>query len=349
MNDGIPYKINTGEDAESLICQALLTGKTEAAVELCLKDERYADAVIIAMTGGPELLARTQYRYLKKRDGYLANIISALVTDDWSGVVGQCSTDSWKEALAATLTHAKQQLPELCDRLGERLQSEGGTASIHSAILCFICAGNVEKLVDYWPTPDTTPGKDRQQQITDLQDLVEIVMLLQKALELQGRNTAASGKLASLLTRYAGLLVAQGALSSALSYLGPSDDENVVDLRERLYYSLGHKQQQQQSYAASQQQQQRGSVPSNRYVQQQPRTSIPNNSFSSPVSSGFNTSFPGQPLPVQPAQSWMQSQAPAQSWNQPPPQTMQPPAAAPNVGPPTMAHPPRPSSVGSQG
>lgn len=36
---------------EGLITQALLLGNTEAAVELCLKAKRFADAIIIAMTG----------------------------------------------------------------------------------------------------------------------------------------------------------------------------------------------------------------------------------------------------------------------------------------------------------
>lgn len=50
-NDEIPYKIQTSEDNEGLICQALLTGNIEAAVELCLESNRTADAIIIATTG----------------------------------------------------------------------------------------------------------------------------------------------------------------------------------------------------------------------------------------------------------------------------------------------------------
>lgn len=50
-NDEIPYKIRTGEDSDGLICQALLTGNIEAAVELCFESGRTADAIIIAGTG----------------------------------------------------------------------------------------------------------------------------------------------------------------------------------------------------------------------------------------------------------------------------------------------------------
>jgi len=38
-------------DTEGLICQALLTGNTEAAVEICMSAERYTDAIIIAISG----------------------------------------------------------------------------------------------------------------------------------------------------------------------------------------------------------------------------------------------------------------------------------------------------------
>lgn len=331
----IPYKIPTGDDTESLIGQALLTGRREAAVELCLADGRYADAIIIAMTGGSELLARTQCRYLQRQRGYLANIISALVTDDWSGVVAQCTTDSWREALAATLTHATDQMPALCEQLGERLQTEaldgGERTALESAILCYICAGNVEKLVESWQ-------KDGAEvDIADLQELVEIVMVLQKALELQGRHsTGASGRLADLLTRYAGLLAAQGALGSALAYLGPSVDPQVVDLRERLYYSLGHK----QAYATAarsqhnqQPQQQQLSQPQSRFAPQQPQQPQQRASFASqgplvypgaavPQANQWNTA-PMQSAPVQPA------------WNAP-----MIPAAVPVGLPPNGAAPP---------
>jgi hypothetical protein len=45
-------------------------------------------------------------------------IISALVTEDWSQVIGACEVDSWKEALAAALTYAKnEEFPALCGKM----------------------------------------------------------------------------------------------------------------------------------------------------------------------------------------------------------------------------------------
>jgi len=50
--------------------------------------------------------------------GCLSMIISALVTEDWSQVIGACEVDSWKEALAAALTYAKnEEFPALCGKM----------------------------------------------------------------------------------------------------------------------------------------------------------------------------------------------------------------------------------------
>ncbi|EPY76950.1 hypothetical protein CB1_001340006 [Camelus ferus] len=53
-------------DIDGLITQALLTGNFENAVDLCLHDNRMADAIILAIAGGQELLARTQKKYFAK-------------------------------------------------------------------------------------------------------------------------------------------------------------------------------------------------------------------------------------------------------------------------------------------
>ena len=41
-------------------------GNFEAAVDMCLSEDRMAEAILLAIAGGPELLARTQQRYFRK-------------------------------------------------------------------------------------------------------------------------------------------------------------------------------------------------------------------------------------------------------------------------------------------
>lgn len=52
-------------DVEGAITDALLLGNIELAVELCLKENRMADAIVLAMSGGPELLAKAQAKYFE--------------------------------------------------------------------------------------------------------------------------------------------------------------------------------------------------------------------------------------------------------------------------------------------
>lgn len=54
-------------DSDGLLSQALLLGELRSAVELCLKEEHFADAIILAQAGGAELLKWTQEHYLAKR------------------------------------------------------------------------------------------------------------------------------------------------------------------------------------------------------------------------------------------------------------------------------------------
>uniref|UniRef100_A0A8B9R1I6 Protein transport protein Sec31A n=1 Tax=Anas platyrhynchos TaxID=8839 RepID=A0A8B9R1I6_ANAPL len=138
-------------DVDGLITQALLTGNFESAVDLCLHDNRMADAIILAIAGGQELLSRTQEKYFVKMQSKITRLITAVVTKNWKEIVQSCDLQNWREALAAVLTYARpDEFAALCDLLGNRLESEGDSLLQTQACLCYICAGNVEKLVACW-------------------------------------------------------------------------------------------------------------------------------------------------------------------------------------------------------
>ncbi|MEQ2197618.1 hypothetical protein XENOCAPTIV_000976, partial [Xenoophorus captivus] len=52
---------------DGLISQALLVGNFEGAVDLCLNDGRYAEAILLSISGGEDLLKKTQQKYLSKQ------------------------------------------------------------------------------------------------------------------------------------------------------------------------------------------------------------------------------------------------------------------------------------------
>lgn len=234
---GGPFNISISGDIDGLITQALLTGNFESAVDLCLHDNRMADAIILAIAGGQELLARTQKKYFAKSQSKITRLITAVVMKNWKEIVQSCDLKNWREALAAVLTYAKpDEFSALCDLLGTRLESEGDSLLQTQACLCYICAGNVEKLVACW-----TKAQDGSNPLS-LQDLIEKVVILRKAVQLtQAMDTNTVGVLlAEKMSQYANLLAAQGSIAAALAFLPESTNQpNIVQLRDRLCRAQG--------------------------------------------------------------------------------------------------------------
>lgn len=61
-------------DPDGFLSQVLLMGNFEAAVELCLCENKMAEAILLAIAGGPELLQRTQKRYFAKNSSNLGRV-----------------------------------------------------------------------------------------------------------------------------------------------------------------------------------------------------------------------------------------------------------------------------------
>ncbi|NXP40062.1 SC31A protein, partial [Leiothrix lutea] len=231
------FNISVSGDVDGLITQALLTGNFESAVDLCLHDNRMADAIILAIAGGQELLARTQEKYFAKMRSKITRLITAVVTKNWKEIVQSCDLQNWREALAAVLTYARpDEFTALCDLLGSRLENEGDSVLQTQACLCYICAGNVDKLVACW-----TKVQDGNSPLS-LQDLIEKVVILRKAVQLtQAVDPNAMGALlAEKMSQYANLLAAQGSLAAALTFLPANTNQpNIVQLRDRLCRAQG--------------------------------------------------------------------------------------------------------------
>ncbi|XP_015607980.1 protein transport protein Sec31A isoform X2 [Cephus cinctus] len=342
------FKINTSDDEDGLITQAILLGNIEAAVSLCFSSKRYADAVILSMTGGPELLARTQYRYFSEHSGALNSLINSLVSEDWADIVKNCDINCWKEALVGVFTHSNaEERSALCDMLGDRLASSDNPNLKRQAQICYICSGNLNKTIE------ASKGS--------IQENVELVTIMQKALELQGiREIRIEGNIATTLSQYAEMLAAEGNLEAALNYLENSQEEKIVALKDRLCRALGYIQEEPQRVLP------RGSITQNYYDQsRKPQQALPNpyNPLPTTPASNWNTAPTKQPYnpmnqynspkpepygmkPVQPLQPAYSDQYPSSNYGQIP-------AAQPALPPPTAASGSslsgsRPSSVGPQ-
>nr|XP_055065154.1 protein transport protein Sec31A isoform X8 [Misgurnus anguillicaudatus] len=236
--DGVNLKVS--KDIDGLITQSLLTGDYEAAVNLCLHDNRMADGIILAIAGGPELLEKTQKAYFTKTQSKVSKLISAVVMKDWLDILKTCELQNWKEALAAVMTYAKpEEFSSLCSLLGSRLEACEDTELQIQACLCYICAGTAEQLVAYW-----AKAQDSNSPLS-LQELVEKVVVLQRAVQKAQAGIAPDmgNLLAEKMNQYASLLASQGSLETAISYLPTNTEQiSVQQLRERLSRALGQQQ-----------------------------------------------------------------------------------------------------------
>ncbi|XP_045922480.1 protein transport protein Sec31A isoform X2 [Micropterus dolomieu] len=278
--------LSISQDVDGLITQALLTGDFEGAVDLCLHDNRMADSIILAIAGGSELLEKTQKKYFTKTHSKITKLISAVVMKDWHDILKTCDLQNWKEALAAVMTYAQpEEFSSLCDLLGGRLEAAEDAQLQAQACLCYICAGNVEKLVACW-----TRAQNGHCPLS-LQDLVEKVVVLRRAVEQTQRSgpTAVGILLAEKMSQYASLLASQGSLSTAITYLPDNSNQVAIQqLRDRLSRALG---QQAVAHAAPVQ-------------TQRPQSRLP-----APTPAQHGSALPRHPFtPVQPA---LVPQAPA--------------------------------------
>ncbi|EIW71064.1 hypothetical protein TREMEDRAFT_28108 [Tremella mesenterica DSM 1558] len=154
-------------DIDRLVTQALVVGDFQSAVDICLATERYADALLLAVRGGSDLLASTQKAYFAKRTGKVPflRIFQSIITEDLIDIVQNADLTEWKVAFAVIATFSKDaEFPGLAEQLGQRLQyrwqmlagSDSPEAKTSSrtaredATFCYLAARRLEKLIPIW-------------------------------------------------------------------------------------------------------------------------------------------------------------------------------------------------------
>lgn len=282
-----------GTSADGQLSLALLTGSMELAVEMCVDQGRWADALILAAQTGGDLLVKTQALYFQRENagGGAAALVEAVSMDGWERLVRNAELDSWKQVLSAVVVYCD--LPrrlQLAGQLAQRL-AVGGNQYRTASTLAYIVAADLEHVLDMWIEESTTPQQ--------LQDMVEIVVMLRTSIQAQGLTVSlgSDSKLAGNLARYATLLASQGCLASALVYLGDtSANEQLQELRERLERAIATPPQQ---IARNRQTSvpgapgTRSSRPDSRRQSFQPLQQPP---VERKISSGYNTGLPNIPF-----------------------------------------------------
>ena len=167
------FRIYPTDESETdrLITRALVLGDFWSAVELCLSAERYADALLLAIKGGDDLLQRTQKAYFEHQTTehpYL-RLFQSIVTNDLDDVVQNADLTEWAEVFVVLCTFANDdEFGGLAEQLGARLEFQAGVlrradSEVGSednvvdalelrktATLTYLAAGRLERLVNIW-------------------------------------------------------------------------------------------------------------------------------------------------------------------------------------------------------
>ncbi|TXT04973.1 hypothetical protein VHUM_03793 [Vanrija humicola] len=154
-------------DVDKLITQALVLGDFSSAVDLCMASERFADALLLAVRGGPELLQQTQKAYFARRTVAhpFLRVFQSIVTEDLIDIVQNADLGEWRVVFVVLCTFAKEaDFANLADQLGRRLQfkwqllaasdspenKEAAKTARQDATLCYLAARNLEHVVSIW-------------------------------------------------------------------------------------------------------------------------------------------------------------------------------------------------------
>lgn len=241
---------------DRLVTKALVLGDFESAVSLCLSADRFADAILLAVRGGPELLQRTQKAYFERGTTTLPylRLFQSILSNDLSDIVQNAGLQEWREIFVVICTFAsKEEFPTLAETLGSRLEyqftvsqdsddpeaEKAAHAFRKNATLTYLASARLERLISIWSDESAEEEKalvadEANQNGTyysahahALQTFVEKVSVFRAATEYKD-DALASGaapqtyKLAPLYDRYfeyAEILSAQGLMKEAVRFL----------------------------------------------------------------------------------------------------------------------------------
>ncbi|KAH7154971.1 hypothetical protein B0J13DRAFT_544443 [Dactylonectria estremocensis] len=231
-----PFHLFSDSDTsiEKKVTKALMLGKFEKATDICLKENRMADAFLIANCGGQELVDKVQAAYLARKSGipsYMRLLGSVINKNLWD-VVYNADLENWKETMAIICTFSDPtEFPDLCEALGDRINEEGLRKD---ASFCYLVGSKLEKVVSIWvaeleeaeqagvqePSGDSTFSVHAK----SLQNFIEKVTVFRHVTKFEDseKGLTSDWKLATLYnkyTEYADILSAHGQLEVAQKYL----------------------------------------------------------------------------------------------------------------------------------
>ena len=239
-----PFHLYSGSDSDAdlKITQALMMGQFDAAMKICLREDRMSDAFMIAICGGQQCIDQVQKAYFTKQTSgpnYLRLLASVVGKNLWD-LVYNADLENWKEIMATLCTYADpSEFNDLCEALGDRLEEiyshdSSDAEPRTNATFCYVAGSKLEKVVKLWiddliskedsKLEESAEGSSFSIHAKTLQNFIEKVTVFRKVTKYRDaeRNATANWKLAPLYdiyTEYADIIASHGQLQTAEKYL----------------------------------------------------------------------------------------------------------------------------------
>ena len=259
-----PARTTDDNEIDIAITKCLVVGDFETAVTICLGSNRIADALILAINGGPHLIKRAQDKYFEKNCNLksYSRLLKAVLAQDISDIVANCKLDNndhWRDIVGIIATYANpEDIVGYFIQLGNRLSGLAPNPNTkHSQSICFLGAGNFEKVMECWSKNVATPT-DIVAKLNNvpLQSLMEKVSVFQDAVQFQDQALRIDREDADifplsymyeLYTEYSWLATLNGQVDIAYRFLEripidfiPSNSHvDILNLRDQVYNSKG--------------------------------------------------------------------------------------------------------------
>lgn len=241
-----PFSLSSASDTESdkQIVKAILSGRFDLAVDICLKDDRLSDAFLLATQADASVQKKVQDAYFSRnihRSSYL-RLLQSVMDSNLRDIAENADLEGWKQSLVLFCTFAKadDEFSELCEVLGQRLEKQG---KVEHAKICYLAGKKLDRVVDIWiAEANAQEAEELKSTPSDsafsiharaLQGFVEKVTVLKQTKGTTGANLE---PLYEKYIEFVDIVASQGNLSVAQKYIEliPGDTEALKSVRDRL-------------------------------------------------------------------------------------------------------------------
>jgi protein transport protein SEC31 len=229
---------------DRLITQAILFGRFDQAVDICLEENRLSDAFMLATQGDAAVRKKVQDAYFMQnsQSSSYIRLLQSVVNSDLFDVANFADLAEWKQILVLFCTHAKtdDEFSRLCEVLGQRLEKEN---DVENAKLSYLAGHKLDSVVDIWIREANAQEEEELRSSQNdsafsiharaLQGFVEKVTVFEQTKAIKGGNLKA---LYDKYIEFVEVIASQGNLSVAQRYIDllPNENEAVKAMKSRL-------------------------------------------------------------------------------------------------------------------